>query len=214
MAAFEVPVVRVDRIEEHPGADALEIAVVRGFRCVVKIGAHPRRRSGRLHPGGLHRSRGADPGNAPLGRRPGPGDAGPGSAATGVKAIRLRGIVSQGLLYPVEDRAEGDNLAAELDIVKYEPEIPVHMQGGSRQPARPHPLLRHREHPEVPRPPAGGARKSSSPRSSTAPGPASVTTPDSTTPTSSKAAPSSPRRAPATPGSPSSGTTRTRATSM
>ena len=40
MAQFEVPVVRVDRIEEHPGADALEIAVVRGYRCVVKIGAH------------------------------------------------------------------------------------------------------------------------------------------------------------------------------
>ena len=40
MAQFEVPTVRVDCIEDHPGADALEIAVVRGYRCVVKIGAH------------------------------------------------------------------------------------------------------------------------------------------------------------------------------
>ena len=128
MAAFEVPVVRVDRIEEHPGADALEIAVVRGFRCVVKIGAH---RAGDLVayipedsivPEALIREMrlwDEDRGRGMLA----------GKRGDRVKAIRLRGIVSQGLLYPVEDRAEGDNLAAELDIVKYEPEIPVHMQG-------------------------------------------------------------------------------------
>ena len=128
MAQFEVPVVRVDRIEEHPGADALEIAVVRGYRCVVKIGAHqagdlvayipedaivpePLIREMRLWDEAKDKGMLA------------------GKKGDRVKAIRLRGIVSQGLLYPVEGREEGQNLAETLDIVKYEPPIPVHMQG-------------------------------------------------------------------------------------
>ena len=128
MASFEVPVVRVDRIEEHPGADALEIAVVRGFRCVVKIGAH---RAGDLVayipedavvPEALIREmrlwdEAKDRGMLA------------GKKGDRVKAIRLRGIVSQGLLHPVEGREEGEDLAGDLEIVKYEPPIPVHMQG-------------------------------------------------------------------------------------
>ena len=128
MAQFEVPVVRVDRIEEHPGADALEIVVVRGYRCVTKIGAH---RAGDLVayipedaivPEALIREMrlwDAEKGRGMLA----------GKKGNRVKAIRLRGVVSQGLLYPVEGRGEGENLAEALDIVKYEPEVPVHMQG-------------------------------------------------------------------------------------
>ncbi len=128
MAQFEVPVVRVDRIEEHPGADALEVAVVRGYRCVTKIGAH---RAGDLVayipedaivPEALIREMrlwDAAKGRGMLA----------GKKGNRVKAIRLRGIVSQGLLYPAEGRDEGENLAEALDIVKYEPPIPVHMQG-------------------------------------------------------------------------------------
>ena len=128
MAQFEVPVVRVDRIEEHPGADALEIAVVRGYRCVVKIGAH---RPGdpvayipedAIVPEGLIRELrlwDEAKGKGMLA----------GKKGDRVKAIRLRGVVSQGLLYPVEGREEGENLAEALDIVKYEPPVPVHMQG-------------------------------------------------------------------------------------
>ena len=128
MAQFEVPVVRVDRIEEHPGADALEIALVRGYRCVVKIGAH---QAGDLVayipedaivPEALVREMrlwDQEKGRGMLA----------GKKGDRVKAIRLRGIVSQGLLYPVEGRQVGENLAEALDIVKYEPEVPVHMQG-------------------------------------------------------------------------------------
>ena len=128
MASFEVPVLHVDRIEEHPNADALEIALVRGYRCVVKIGAH---RAGDLVayipedaivPEELLREMrlwDEAKGRGMLA----------GQRGNRVKAIRLRGIVSQGLLYPVEGRETGKDLADELDIVKYEPEIPVHMQG-------------------------------------------------------------------------------------
>lgn len=128
MARFEVPVVRVDRIEEHPGADALEVAVVRGYRCVTKIGAH---RAGDLVayipedaivPEALIRELrlwDETKGRGMLA----------GQKGDRVKAIRLRGIVSQGLLYPVEGHAVGEDLAEALDIVKYEPPIPVHMQG-------------------------------------------------------------------------------------
>ena len=35
MAQFEVPRVRVDYLEDHPGADALEIAVVRASALFV-----------------------------------------------------------------------------------------------------------------------------------------------------------------------------------
>ena len=112
MAQFEVPVVRVDRIEEHPGADALEIAVVRGYRCVVKIGAH---RAGDLVA--------YIPEDAivpePLIREMRLWDEAKGKGMLAgkkgdrVKAIRLRGIVSQGLLYPVEGREEGQRVLAE-----------------------------------------------------------------------------------------------------
>ena len=193
MAQFEVPVVRVDRIEEHPGADALEIAVVRGYRCVTKIGAH---RAGDLVA--------YIPEDAivpePLIRELRLWDEAKGRGMLAgkkgdrVKAIRLRGVVSQGLLYPVEGREEGENLAAALDIVRYEPPIPVHMQGEvsnvrgtrSRTTSR-----ASRSSPAC----CATARRWSSPRSSTAPGPASATGPGSTTRNSSRERPSSPRRA-------------------
>ncbi len=128
MASFEGPVLRVDRIEEHANAHALEVAVVRGYRCVVRIGAH---QTGDLVayipedaivPEELLRAMrlwDEAKGRGMLA----------GQRGEPVKAIRLRGIVSQGLLYPVERRSPGQDLAAELDIVKYEPEIPIHMQG-------------------------------------------------------------------------------------
>ena len=100
MAQFEVPAVRVDRIEEHPGADALEIALVRGYRCVVKIGAH---RSGDLVayipedaivPEGLIRGDAAlGPGEGPRNARReegGPGQGDPACAASSARASSTR----------------------------------------------------------------------------------------------------------------------------
>ena len=186
MAQFEVPVVRVDRIEEHPGADALEIAVGAGVPLRREDRGAPGRRPGRLHPGGRHRLRVAHPRAAALGTRGRAAGCWPGKRGDRVKAIRLPGIVSQGLLYPVEEHREGENLAEALDIVKYEPPIPVHMQGEVCN-VRGHTLAyRHREHPEVSGNPAAPARKSCSPRSSTARGPVSGTGRGSTTRNSSR----------------------------
>lgn len=56
-----------------------------------------------------------------------------GSAHNKVKAIRLRGEISQGLLYrPTiwpEHWVEGTDVGAELHIEKYEPIVPIHLQG-------------------------------------------------------------------------------------
>ena len=38
MAYFEVNVVKIDQIEDHPNADALELAVIGGYRAIVKLG--------------------------------------------------------------------------------------------------------------------------------------------------------------------------------
>ena len=53
-----------------------------------------------------------------------------GSKKNRVKAIRLRGVVSQGLVYKVPDVNEmGVDVTEKLGITKYEPIIPIHMSG-------------------------------------------------------------------------------------
>ena len=50
-----------------------------------------------------------------------------------IRSIRLRSILSQGLLLPIggsiPNRPVGTNLAEELGILKYEPPIPMHLSG-------------------------------------------------------------------------------------
>ena len=62
-----------------------------------------------------------------------------GSRKNRVKAVKLRGALSQGLVYPVRDGmilgragAEGDTVTDLLELVKYEPPIPIAMQGEVR----------------------------------------------------------------------------------
>ena len=59
-----------------------------------------------------------------------------GSKKNRVKAVKLRGVLSQGLVYPVKEGkirdvevAEGDDVTALLEIYKYEPPIPINMSG-------------------------------------------------------------------------------------
>ena len=52
-----------------------------------------------------------------------------GSQKNRVKAIRLRGQLSQGLVYPMPNRDIGDDVTIELGITKYEPPIPASMSG-------------------------------------------------------------------------------------
>ena len=128
MATFESRIHAL-RIEPHPNADRLELAAVGGFRCVVAKGDFadgdlaayvP---EGAVCPDWLVAELGLEGKLA-------------GKAKNRVKAVRLRGALSQGLVYPVRDGsirgravAEGDDVTELLELVKYEPPIPVAMQG-------------------------------------------------------------------------------------
>jgi len=147
MSNFAVPVKCIRAIEPHPNADAIELAVIDGYRSIVKKGTF---RQGDLVayipesaqlPEWLLRQLGfwdAEKGRGKLN----------GKEGNRVKAIRLRGELSQGLCYPIiqdsaesgqmitgEDRGcfttvrEGDEVASLLGITKYEPPVPVSMSG-------------------------------------------------------------------------------------
>lgn len=143
MSKHECPVVRVT-IEPHPNADAIELALVGGYVSVVKKGQF---KTGDLAvylpeqsvlPDWLLKLLGFwDDMNA-KGKLS-------GSAGNRIKAIKLRGILSQGVLLPcyalsetqirvmnVDDTSilmQGEDAAEILGVTKYEPKVPVHMEG-------------------------------------------------------------------------------------
>jgi len=148
MSEFSCPVVRVT-IVPHPNADAIEIAQVGDFQCIVKKGQFfstdfgvyipeqaivPQWLLEEMNLWDATRNKG---GLA-------------GAAGNRVKAIKLRGVLSQGLLLPVQLYsptevlvisephegnqgagivAIGGDAASCLGIVKYEPSVPSHMAG-------------------------------------------------------------------------------------
>jgi hypothetical protein len=149
MASFEVKVYQLT-IEEHPNADVLELARVGDYRSVVRKGQF---RTGDLGvyipeqaivPEWILRALGMWDGETGKGRLAGPN-------GNRVHGINLRGILSQGLIYPVdagtdvghpfitiggEDNVgtllpvvEGQDVTKALGIVKWSPPIPVHMAG-------------------------------------------------------------------------------------
>ncbi|MGV2866393.1 RNA ligase (ATP) [Achromobacter sp. AGC39] len=148
MSEFSCPVVEV-RIEPHPNADAIEIAVVGGFQSIVKKGQF---RTGEhvvyipenaLVPEWLLRHLGMYDDVAGKGRLA-------GSGGDRVKAIKLRGIVSQGLIVGTIPYGPGSVLVAStphegnegagivdvgadasstMGVVKYEPVVPASMAG-------------------------------------------------------------------------------------
>jgi RNA ligase (TIGR02306 family) len=123
MATFVVEVLSLTAVEPHPNADRLELAVVGNYRVIV--------RKGEFHAGDLVAY---IPEASVL-----PDDlverldiraylAGPRHDR--VRAARLRGVLSQGLVYPAHAGwVAGQDVAAELGITKWEPEIPLHMRG-------------------------------------------------------------------------------------
>ena len=128
MATFESRVYALG-IQPHPNADRLELAAIGGFRSIVGKGAYvdgdlaayiP---EGAVCPDWLIAELGLEGKLA-------------GSKRNRVKAVKLRGALSQGLVYPVRDGqirgqqvAEGDDVTALLELVKYEPPVPIAMQG-------------------------------------------------------------------------------------
>ena len=131
MATFESRVYALG-VEAHPNADRLELAAIGGFRCVVakdefqsgdQAAYIP---EGAVCPDWLIAELGLEGKLA-------------GSKHNRVKAVKLRGALSQGLVYPVQDGCIrgrevgiGDDVTDLLEIVKYEPPIPIAMQGEVR----------------------------------------------------------------------------------
>ena len=124
------PVVELT-VREHPDADRLEIAVHGGYQMVVGKGVWSTGDravyipEASVLPDSLIEEMGL------TGRLAGKG-------RNRVKAVRLRGVVSQGLVAPLgsphlrglrNPPALGDDLAEALGIVKWEPPIPPRMDG-------------------------------------------------------------------------------------
>ena len=126
---FAVEVVTLSHVKKHENADSLDIARIQGYECVVRKDQYhtgdlavyiP---EGSVLPEGLLKE--LDLWNQEAGK----GKLS-GSRGNRLKAVRLRGVVSQGLLAPVPPGlSPGDDAAAHYGIVKYIPEIPVHMRG-------------------------------------------------------------------------------------
>ncbi len=122
MSEHKVEVVRLT-IEEHPNADALELARIGDYLSIVRKGQY---KTGDLAayipeqsilPIDLIREMGLE------GRLA-------GSNHDRVKAVRLRGILSQGLCYPCRPHwTEGQNVVEELGVIKYVPPVPAHLSG-------------------------------------------------------------------------------------
>lgn len=122
MSFFKTEVVRLE-IEPHPNADRLELARIGDYQAIVPRGQFVTGdiaayvQEGSLVPLALLSEMGLE------GRLAGPD-------ANRVKAIRLRGVLSQGLVVPArEGWTVGDDVRDELGITKYEPPVPAHMSG-------------------------------------------------------------------------------------
>lgn len=105
------------RIENHPNADALDIARIFGFTCCVQKGSFF---DGQL---GVY----VQPDSIVDSTRP------EFSFLAGherIRVKRLRGVVSMGLLLPAPEGAqEGDDLADHFGITHYEPALPTNSGG-------------------------------------------------------------------------------------
>ena len=100
MSSFAVPIKRIRAIEPHPNADAIEFAVIDGYRSIVKKGEF---QPGMLVayipeasvlPEWLLKHLGLWDEAKGMGRLN-------GKAGNRVRAIKLRGALSQGICYPV-----------------------------------------------------------------------------------------------------------------
>lgn len=141
MSTFAVKVTRIKSIEPIENADAIELAVIGDYRSVVKKGEYALGQLAVYIPE-------ASIIPQPLLKEMGLEGKLRGAEKNRVKAIKLRGCLSQGLIYPVYldgisndwyingveegDRLfvqEGDCVKDFLGITKWEPPVPVHMAG-------------------------------------------------------------------------------------
>lgn len=146
MATFNTPVLKLT-IEPHPNADKLELAKVGEYRSIVMKGQYQTGDLAVFIPPGALLPQWIIEKLGLVGRLAGP-------LKNRVKEIRLRSVLSEGLIFPLEDGSsfepsverpvfieghpdvtellyvkEGDDVSEFLGITKYEPVIPVCMRG-------------------------------------------------------------------------------------
>ena len=109
-------------IEPHPDADALECARIGGYRSIVKKGKFKTGDVVAYIPEAAILPRNMID-ELELGNHL----AGPNHNR--VHAIKLRGVLSQGLVYPMLDYSVGVDVTDILGIIKYVPVIPSHFDG-------------------------------------------------------------------------------------
>ena len=131
---FRVEVRTLSQVYPHPHADRLDVGRIGGYRTVLVRGRHRAGErvlyvpEGAVLPGTLIEAMGL------TGRLA-------GRAKNRVKAVRLRGLLSEGIVHPLDDgrvrdpegtswpAVPGEDYAERLGIVKHEPEVPVSMKG-------------------------------------------------------------------------------------
>jgi RNA ligase (TIGR02306 family) len=131
-------IVVVDRLSAIPGADAIELAHVAGWQCVVKKGEFSAERAAAGERGLYLEIDCVPPDTAAFRwlwqpKKPDPSTSTPAPRPPSfrIRTMRLRGQLSQGLLLPLaafpelRDAAVGDDVAALLGITKYEPPAPA-----------------------------------------------------------------------------------------
>lgn len=149
MAEMSTPMVEITKIEDHPNADRLDITHVLGYQCVVAKGNWSEGNRGLYIPEGAlvpdwllkkYKFWDEDKNKGMLA----------GKQGNRVKAIRLRGVVSQGIILPliripyvdhfhlevddnirltIAEDADFSEVARLLGIEKYDPPIPTQMAG-------------------------------------------------------------------------------------
>jgi RNA ligase (TIGR02306 family) len=158
MSKFEVNIVKIDDVTEHPNADRLTVVTVGGYKCIANKTEEGNWRynpgdlvvyipEDSLLPEWLLKKSGFWNEEKQKGTLS-------GKAGNRVRPVKLRGIVSQGILYPVYSTIDmysnpdepksihainlehsmmnvikDQNVAQELNITKYEPVVPANMEG-------------------------------------------------------------------------------------
>lgn len=122
MSSFHVTVERLT-ISPHPNADRIELAQVGDYQSIVRKGQF---KTGEL---GAYIPEASIVPEAILEELGLQGKLA-GSQTNRVKAVRLRGVLSQGIIYPAhESWVRGQDVTDLLGITKYEPPVPVSMSG-------------------------------------------------------------------------------------
>lgn len=124
----------VDAIEEIAGADAIEVAVFGGWRSVVRKGQYgPGDRAVYVEvDAALPLADGRFAFLEPRGSR-----TIEGARFHVLRTMKLRGVISQGLVLPIAEFPEADgaaDLAAALGVVKYETALPAELSGAALGP--------------------------------------------------------------------------------